>query len=118
MGFWDNYVDEGGGLYVTADEKASLIENEVAFQIIKVEQDDDNQYQGKSNPRFLATVLLPNPLTGEDEERLFGFAKATPPTSRDRMLEALEAYLDEKDAENVFVVLEKVGNFIAVRKAE
>jgi hypothetical protein len=120
MGFWDEYVDEGGGAYVTADEKASLIENQVAFQIVKVEEDDENQYQGKSNPRFLATVLLPNPLTGDDEERFIGFAKASPPTTRDRMLEALVEYLDDADnqGEPVLVQMEKFGNFIALKKAE
>ena len=116
-GFWDTYVDEGGGLYVTAEEKAALIENEVAFQILSIENDDDNTYQGNVMPRFLVTVSLANPLTGEDEERLFGFAKGVPATSRDRLLEALEAYLGEKGAEDVFVTLERVGQFIAIRKA-
>jgi hypothetical protein len=118
MGFWDNYVDEGGGQYVSAEEKASLIDNEVAFQIIAVVEDADNQYQGKPSPRFIATVLLPNPLTGENEERLMGFARNPGGSSRDRMLEALVEYLADGDAEDVFVVLEKFGNFIAIKKAE
>ena len=117
MGFWDDYVDEGGGGYVSAEEKAVLIENGVAFQILSVREDDENQFQGKTSPRFVTTVNIPNPLTGEDEERILPFGKVAGGSSRDRMLGALQEYLDTDGEEDVFVVLEKIGNFIAIRKA-
>jgi hypothetical protein len=117
MGFWDDYVDEGGGGYVSADEKAALIDNAVAIQILSVREDDENQFQGKLSPRFVTTVNIPNPLTGEDEERILPFGKVAGGSSRDRMLSALIEYMDEDGSEDVFVVLEKIGNFIAVRKA-
>lgn len=116
--FWDEYKDEGGGKYLSAAEKAALIENEVVLQIVGVRQDDENQFQGKKSPRFLVTFLVPNALTGENDERLAGFAISPDGSSRDRLLGALVDYLEEEDAEDVNVVLEMVGQFVAIVKAD
>lgn len=118
MSFWDGYKDEGGGMYLSAAEKAAFIENEVALQITNVRFDEKNQFQGQSSPRFVVHFLAPNPLTGESEERLAGFAISPEGSSRDRLLEALTDYLGDDDADEVNVVLEKIGNFVAIKKAD
>lgn len=118
--FWDGYKDEGGGMYLSAAEKAALIENEVAIQIVGVREDEANQFKGQPSPRFVVTALVPNPLTGENEERLAGFAISPEGSSRDRLLEALAEYLetDEGQADEINVVLEQIGNFVAIKKAD
>lgn len=112
MSFWDEFKDVGGGQYVSAEEKAALIENGVAFQILAIADDPGNKY----GPRYILKVSLPNPLTGENEERNIGFQQGTV-QSRDRMLAAMQDYLASADAEDVFVVLEKVGQAILIRNA-
>ncbi len=116
-GFWDTYVDEGGGGYVSADEKAAMIANGVVFAITSVREDDENQFQGKPSPRFVTTVLIPNALTGEEEERILPFAKIVGGSSRDRQLEAMAEFLDSGEAESVSARLGKVGNFIIIEAA-
>lgn len=116
--FWDEYKDEGGGKYLTAAEKAALIENGVALQITDVRLDEKNQFKGNALPRYVVTFMVPNALTGENEERLAGFALNPEGSSRDRLLEALTEYLGSKDAEPVFVVLDLIGNFVSIKKAD
>jgi hypothetical protein len=112
MGFWDEFTDVGGGSYISADEKAALIENGVTFQILGVVEEKG----GKYGDRYILKVSVANPLTGEDEDRNLGFGQGTVP-SRDRMLEALTGYLGSDDAEPVFVTLEKAGQAVLIRKA-
>lgn len=116
MGFWDTYVDEGGSGYVSADEKAAMIANGVVFKITSVREDDENQFQGKPNPRYVTTILLANSLTGEEEERLLAFSKIAGGSSRDRQLEAMIEYLDGGE-EPVSARLGKVGNFVTIEAA-
>lgn len=121
MSFWDTDAAKAatqGGKYLSAAEKNALIENAVALQIVGVRFDDKNQYEGRSAPRFVVTFMVPNPLTGENEERLAGFALSPDGSSRDRLLEALVDYLQDEDADPVFVVLEKIGQFVAISKAD
>ena len=119
MSFWDGYKDEGGGKYLSAAEKQALIDNAVALQIVNVRHDDKNQFKGNAAPRFVVTFLVPNPLTGENEERLAGFAISDNGSSRDRLLGALVDYLgsDEAEADPVMVKLELIGNFVSITKA-
>ena len=118
MSFWDGYKDEGGGKYLSAAEKSALIENAVPLQIVGVRHDDKNQFKGNAAPRFVVTFLVPNPLTGENEERMAGFAISDSGSSRDRLLEALVDYLASGDADPVMVVLELIGNFVSISKAD
>lgn len=121
MSFWDTdaaKAAQGGGKFLTAAEKAALIENAVVLQITGVRLDEKNQFQGNASPRYVVTFLVPNPLTGENEERLSGFAISPDGSSRDRLLEALSEYLGSEDAEPVFVVLEKIGQFVSITKAD
>ena len=112
-GFWDTYKDEGGGKYLTAAEKSALIDNETVLQITAVRYDEKNQFQGNPAPRYVVTFDV------DGTERFAGFAISEDgDSSRDRLLAALVDYLDSGDAETVEVVMERIGNFVALRKAD
>jgi hypothetical protein len=111
---WSAY--KGGGLYLSADEKAALIEGEVEFQITGVRDDAGNTFNGKPAPRFVVEVVLPNPLSGEDEERLIGFPVGSGVQSRDNQLEGMLDYFQSGGAA-LDVVLYKGGNAILIRPA-
>ncbi len=111
-GFWDTYKDEGGGKYLTAAEKSTLIDNETVLEITAVRYDEKNQFQGNPAPRYVVTFMV------DGAERFAGFAISEDgDSSRDRLLGALAEYLDEDGAEKVEVVMERVGNFVALVKA-
>ena len=112
MSFWDEFKDVGGGAYISAEEKAALIENGVVFQVTDVVEDPTNKF----GPRFVLKVRVPNPLTGENEERNLGFAQGTV-QSRERLLNAMADYLGSDDAEDVFVKLSKAGQAVLIEKA-
>jgi hypothetical protein len=112
-GFWDTYKDEGGGKYLTAPEKSALIDNETVLEITAVRYDEKNQFQGNPAPRYVVTFMV------DGTERFAGFAISEDgDSSRDRLLGALVEYLDSDDAEKVEVVMERVGNFVALVKAD
>lgn len=113
MGFFDEYKDIGGGSYISADEKAVLIENGIPFQITDVQYQEESKY----GERYVCRVLTPDPESGETEERLMSFTAGTV-ESRDRMLKALEAWLEEGDNEPPYVKLEKVGRAVIISKAD
>lgn len=111
MGFFDNYKEIGGN-WISSDEKQALIDGGIPFEITAIQHDDANKY----GPRFVASVVAPNPETGDEEERTIGFPKGTV-ESRDRMLLAMEEYLAGDGDEPVIVKLEKVGQSILIRAA-
>lgn len=111
MGFWDEYKEIGGN-FIKADEKQVIIDNGIPLRVSAVIEDQNNQY----GPRYVAQVEVPNPETGEDEERVIGFPIGTV-ESRDRMLGQLVEYLGREDAEVVTVKLEKAGRSILLRQA-
>lgn len=122
--FFDEYVDIGGsgGDWVSASEKAVLMEQGIPITITDVVDDDENRY----GPRFAVFALVPDPESGEETERKLGFAKVTRDDdgnvesgveSRDRMLIQMQAYLARDDAQPVQVKLEKVGRAILIRQA-
>ena len=111
-GFWDTYKDEGGGKYLTAPEKAKLIANGTPLEITNVRYDEKNSYQGNPAPRYVVTFVV------DGVERFAGFAlSADGDSSRDRLLEALTEYIGTPGAEKVEVVMEQVGQFVALVKA-
>ena len=111
-GFWDTYKDEGGGKYLTAAEKANLIDNGTPLEIVAVRYDEKNQFQGNPAPRYVVTFVV------DGAERFAGFAISDDgDSSRDRLLGALVDYLDSGDAQKVEVVMERVGNFVTLVKA-
>ncbi len=112
-GFWDTYKDEGGGKYLTAPEKAKLISNATPLQIVGVRYDEKNQFQGNPQPRFVVTFVV------DGVERFAGFAISEDgESSRDRLLGALVDYLDTAGAEKVEVVMEQIGQFVSLVKAD
>lgn len=119
QGFWDTYKDEGGGKYLTAAEKNTLIDNGTVLTITGVRYDEKNQFQGNPAPRYVVTFSVPEGLKSVTAgERFAGFAISEDgDSSRDRLLAALVDYLDDPKAEKVEVVMEKVGNFVALVKA-
>ncbi len=122
MSFWETdaakAATEGGGKYLSAPEKAALIDNEVVLQIVGVRFDEKNEFKGKASPRYVVTFAVPNALTGETEERLYGFGINPDGSSRDRLLGALVDYLQSEDADEVFVQLELIGQFVNIVKAD
>lgn len=111
LGFWDEYKEIGGN-FIKAEEKQVLMDNGVPMKVLALIEDQANQY----GPRWVAQVEVPNPETGEDEERAISFPIGTV-ESRDRMLNQLNDYLGSEGAEDVFVKLEKVGRSILLRQA-
>ena len=112
-GFWDNYKDEGGGKYLTAAEKSTLIDDATVLEVVAVRYDEKNQFQGNPAPRFVVTFVV------DGTERFAGFAISEDGnSSRDNLLGALVEYIGSKDAEKVFVRMEKIGQFVALVKAD
>lgn len=112
MSFFDNFQDAGGGNYVAADEKDVLIENGIPFKVTGVVFEEE----GKFGDRYVIRIDLPNPENGEEEERLMSFGAGSV-ESRDRMLRAMMAYLEDADAEPPEVKLEKIGRAVLIRNA-
>lgn len=111
LSFWDDYKESGGN-YLKADEKDVLMENGIPFTVTAVQEYDHPQY----GLRYELAVQVPDPESGEDEERSLSF-KIGSVESRDRMLKAMEEYLGRDDAEPVRVKLEKQGRSILLRSA-
>ena len=86
---WGAY--KGGGAYLTPEEKAVLIDNEVVFEVTGVREDEENKF----GPRYVVTAVIPNALTGEDEERFIGFPIGSGVVSRDKQLEGMLGYFEE-----------------------
>lgn len=104
--FSDEYQDTGGLSFVSREEKEVLITSGAAFPALKV-------YKGESRfgPRYLIITEL------DDEERALSFAAGTV-ESRDRMLDALEEFLEREDAEVPTFKLVRDGQCILIRDAE
>lgn len=114
MSFFDTYKDIGGGEYVGADEKNVLIDNGIPVQITDVVYQEESKF----GARFVCRVLLPDEETGAyDDERLMSFTAGTV-DSRDRMLRAMADYLDDADAEEVWVKFTKVGRSVIIEAGE
>ncbi len=119
MGFFDEYVDEGGGsLYIKAEEKTAIAQAGIPFVVTGVKDDEDNVYNGKKQPRFVVVLELPDPETGEPQERYLSFPKGTGVDSRDKMLAQLGEYLTRDDAEEVTLKLTKVGRAYVLKDAK
>lgn len=116
MGFFDEYKDSGaGGTWIGKDEKAELIANGVPLVVTAISQEDHSDY----GERYIADVTLPDEYASEDGEtaRQVSFPKGTV-ESRDRMLDAMEKWLDDPTHESPTVKLEKVGRSIIVSAFE
>lgn len=108
MGFFDGYEDTGGISYVSGEEKAVLIKNEVPLEVIRIFESDHAEY----GPKYNIVITL------DGEERVISFKKGSV-FSRDRMLAAMREYLEAKDEgePNPEVVIYKVKQSQLLRDA-
>jgi len=65
MSFFDSYKEIAGN-FIGADEKQVLIDEGIPFQITAIQSDPENRF----GPRYVASVLVPDPASGTEEERL------------------------------------------------
>ena len=102
MGFdFEKY--QSGGNYVSGAEKKVLAENGIPFAITRVRETEkfDSEH-------FELSVLLPNPESGEEEERTLSFPKGSGADSRDSMLAAMKTHIEET-GEQVAAKVKKIG---------
>lgn len=118
MGFYDTY-EEGTGAWLTAEEKKIIAENGVAFTISAIARVTTN-WQGKEGEQYALQITLPDPATGDDEERQMGFTIGTV-ESRDRMCSAMKQWLENPlndDEERPRTKLEMIGRSWILRAAD
>ena len=86
MAFWDQH-DAGGGAggYLTPEEKKELVDAETVFEITAVRLEEE----GKFGDRYIASLTLPDPATGDNETRLIGFPIGSGADGRDALLKAM-----------------------------
>ena len=102
MGFdFEKY--ESGGNYISGAEKKVLAENGIPFVVTGIkerEKFDQEHYE--------LAVLVPNPESGEEEERTLSFPKGSGADSRDSMLAAMKTHIEET-GEQVAAKVKKIG---------
>src|SRR4051812_28380564 len=102
---------ESGGDFVSGAEKRVIAEEGIPFQITAVQK-----RVGRFGPEFALTILLPDPATGSEAERVLTFSDTSDkekPTSRDQTLNAIQAHFDEhgEEADAPLAKLNWVGQF-------
>ncbi len=112
MAFFDTFKELPSGDYVGEKEKDVLMENGIPFTITALALDEANKY----GPRYVASITVPDPATGEDEEKLMSFPIGNV-ESRNRMLAEMKTYLEGDEAEPVKVKLELIGRSKILRPA-
>lgn len=112
MAFWDNHTaGSGGGGYLSPEEKAELVENETPFEITGVRYEEENKF----GPRFVVTLVLPDPATGDNETRMVGFPEGSGVTSRDELLQAMiDDHFGAGEKDPIPAILAKGGNSFLV----
>jgi hypothetical protein len=113
-GFWDEHEVKGGSAYLDADEKKELISSQAEFSIVGVEYDEENQYEGKPSPGYVVTILLPDPITGDEEERKLRFAEGL--KGRDEILGIMLDVLEAGEVESIPAQLYKKGRALVINK--
>jgi hypothetical protein len=106
VGFYDEFVDTGGGNFIGKEEKAELIESATPLPVNRVIKGES-----KFGPRYVLTVSL------DGEDRALSFTAGSV-ESRDRMLDALQGYLADNEGETVNVVMVKVGQSVILKNPE
>lgn len=114
MSFWDTHEVKSGGGYLSPDEKAALIESEQPFDITGIKHEPENKY----GPRYVLTLAVPDPATGDNETRMLGFTTGSGVTSRDDILKAMfEDHFGAGETEPIPAILAKCGNAILILPA-
>lgn len=102
---------QSGGSYINAAEKQVLMENGIPLtvkairKVFKFEKDN-----------YELTVDVPDPESGEEEERILSFPIGTGADSRDNMLAGMKEYLDGGGAP-VKAKVEKIGRAFFLAQA-
>jgi len=99
---FDKYA--GGGHYISAAEKKVLADNGIPF-VIKAVRGPVHKFE---NEAFELTVDVPNPETGDEEERVLSFTIGSGAESRDRMIAGMAEHF-EGGGEAIKAKVEKVG---------
>lgn len=114
MSFWDTHEVKNGGGYLTPEEKDVLVQSETPFEITAIKYEAENKY----GARFVLTISVPDPATGENETRLVGFPVGSGVTSRDDILQAmLDDHFGAGETEPIPVILAKGGNSFLIKPA-
>lgn len=115
MAFWDTHeAGNGGGGYLSPDEKEELIANETPFDVTSVRHEAENKY----GPRFVVTLVLPDPATGDNETRMVGFPQGSGVTSRDDLLTAMiDDHFGAGETDAIPCILTKGGNSFLLKPA-
>lgn len=114
MAFWDSHEVKSGGGYLTPDEKQALVESEQPFDITGVKLDAENKF----GPRYVVTISLPDPATGDNETRMIGLPKGSGVTSRDDILQAMvDDHFGAGETEPIPAILAKGGNAFLILPA-
>lgn len=114
VSFWDTHEVSSGGGYLSPDEKEVLVTSKQPFEITGIKYDQDNKF----GPRFVLTLSLPDPATGDSETRLVGFPVGSGVTSRDDILQAmLDDHFGAGQTEPIPAILSKGGNSYLVLPA-
>jgi hypothetical protein len=98
---FDKY--QSGGNFISAAEKKVLAENGIPFVITAI-----RQVHKFDNENYELSIVVPNPETGDDEERTLSFPIGSGAESRDAMLHGMKEYL-AGEGEEVKAKLTKVG---------
>lgn len=115
MSFWDTHEVKAGGGYLSPDEKAALVESEQQFDITGIRPEEA---KGNFPARYVLTIALPDPATGENETRMIGLAIGSGVDSRDDILKAmLEDHFGAGETEPIPAILSKGGNAFLILPA-
>jgi hypothetical protein len=115
MAFWDHHdPGTGGGGYLSPEEKAELVDTETPFDVTGVRY----EAEGKYGPRFVVTLVLPDPATGDNETRMLGVPKGSGVTSRDDLLQAMiDDHFGVGETEPIPCILSKGGQAFLLKPA-
>ena len=114
MSFWDSHEVKSGGGYLSPEEKAALVESEQVFDITGIKYEPENKY----GARYVLTLSVPDPATGENETRMIGFVTNSGVTSRDDILKAmLDDHFGAGETEPIPAILAKGGNAFLILPA-
>lgn len=112
MGFDFDKFQSSTGRFVSAPEKKALADNGIPFTILAM-----RQVHKFDNENYELTINMPDPETGENEERVLSFPIGSGAESRDAMLAAMAEHLDANAGEAIEAKLEKVGRGYYLRAA-
>lgn len=115
MSFWDTHtVADGGGIFLSKEEKEALAESEQPFAITGINYEPQNQF----GPRYVLTLELPDPVTGDQETKKLGFVTGSNVESRDKLLKAMyEDHFEAGEEEPIPAYLTKRGNAYVILPA-